>query len=54
MPALQLENTKSHDGKRTLMHFLAETVEKSYPDLVNFTEEILHIEKAVRGERFCW
>lgn len=31
------------------MHFLADTVEKNHPDLVNFTEEILHIEKAARG-----
>ena len=46
----QLENTKSHDGKRTLMHYLADVVEKKYPDLVNFTDELLHIEKAVRGK----
>eukprot|EP00914_Ancora_sagittata_P004058 GHVO01008909.1.p1 GENE.GHVO01008909.1~~GHVO01008909.1.p1 ORF type:complete len:390 (+),score=65.73 GHVO01008909.1:139-1170(+) len=44
----KLENTKSHDGKKTLVHFLADTVEKNHGDLVNFTEELLHIEKAVR------
>ncbi|ELU08897.1 hypothetical protein CAPTEDRAFT_225699 [Capitella teleta] len=44
----KLENTKSHDGKRTLVHFLADTVEENHKNLVNFTDELLHIEKAVR------
>ncbi|XP_048243812.1 protein diaphanous homolog 2-like isoform X2 [Haliotis rufescens] len=44
----KLDNTKSQDGKTTLMHFLAQTVEEKHPDLVGFMEELTHTEKAAR------
>jgi len=44
----KLSNTKDKDNKRTLMHFLVETIESSYPDLINFYEEIIHLDRAAR------
>jgi len=44
----KLSNTKDKENKRTLMHFLVETVENSYPDLINFYEEIMHLDRASR------
>ena len=32
----KLSNTKDRDNKGTLLHFLAETIEKSHPHLINF------------------
>ena len=44
----KLSNTKERDNKTTLLHFLVETIEMGYPDLINFYEEILHLDKAAR------
>ncbi|KAJ8298216.1 hypothetical protein KUTeg_024747 [Tegillarca granosa] len=44
----KLSNTKSADGKTTLMHFLANTVEMKHPDLLQFYDELSHVDKAVR------
>merc|ERR1719318_575463 len=44
----KLSNTKDRDNKTTLLHFLVETIEFSYPDLINFYEEIMHLDKAAR------
>ena len=44
----KLSNTKDRDNKRTLLHFLVETIEHSYPDLINFYEDIMHLDKAAR------
>ena len=49
----QLINTKTHDGKQTLMHFLADSIEKRFPDVMDFASEMLHVEKAARGQHFC-
>jgi len=32
------------------MHFLAITAEKHYPDVMDFADELLHVEKATRGK----
>jgi len=45
----QIGNTKTNDNQQTLMHFLATTVERHYPDVVDFADELLHVEKATRG-----
>lgn len=42
-------NTKTADNKRTLLHFLADTVEKKFPDYSTFADELIHIEQASRG-----
>lgn len=47
----QLTNTKTQDGKQTLMHFLVDCIEKRFPDVMDFASELLHVEKAARGQR---
>ncbi|XP_063154709.1 protein diaphanous homolog 1 [Candoia aspera] len=42
----KLRDTKSADQKLTLLHFLAETCELQYPDILNFPDELIHVEKA--------
>ncbi|XP_051869388.1 protein diaphanous homolog 1 [Pristis pectinata] len=44
----KLRDTKSTDLKMTLMHFLAEICEEQYPEVIRFTEELNHVEKASR------
>ncbi|XP_069754167.1 protein diaphanous homolog 1-like [Narcine bancroftii] len=44
----KLKDTKSTDQKITLMHFLAEVCEEKYPEVICFTEELNHVEKASR------
>ncbi|XP_062910900.1 protein diaphanous homolog 1 [Mobula hypostoma] len=44
----KLRDTKSADQKMTLMHFLAETCEEQYPEVIHFTEDLNHVEKASR------
>jgi len=46
---LQIGNTKANDNQQTLIHFLAMTAEKHYPDVMDFADELLHVEKATRG-----
>lgn len=51
--SLQLKDTKSSDQKMTLMHFLAETCEEQYPEVIHFTEDLNHVEKASRGKKYA-
>ncbi|XP_072446342.1 protein diaphanous homolog 1-like [Chiloscyllium punctatum] len=44
----KLKDTKSTDQKMTLMHFIAEMCEEQYPEVIHFTEELNHVEKASR------
>ena len=41
-----MNNTKDRDNKDTLLHFLVELVERDYPELLNFADEILHLDSA--------
>lgn len=45
----QLRDTKSTDLKQTLLHFLAEMCQEQYPEIMGFTDELIHVEKASRG-----
>ena len=47
-------NTKGHDGRTTLLHFLVDTIEKKYPDLLSFHEELMHVEQAARGNQMLY
>jgi hypothetical protein len=38
------------DNKRTLMHYLVETAEKHFTDVVDLADELLHVDKAARGD----
>lgn len=41
-----LMDTKTADKKLTLMHFLVDTVQEKFPDILNFESELRFIEKA--------
>lgn len=44
----KLTNTKDLDNKQTLLHYMVETIESKFPDLLNFGEELPHVERAAR------
>ncbi|CAN8032239.1 unnamed protein product, partial [Ixodes persulcatus] len=44
----KLSSTKAHDQKTTLVHFLAETMEKKFPETLTFGDELSYTEKAAR------
>lgn len=44
----KLSGTKSHDQKTTLIHFLAETVERKFPEVLGFVDELSYVDKAAR------
>ncbi|KAF8782803.1 protein diaphanous-like isoform X1 [Argiope bruennichi] len=44
----KLNSTKAIDHKTTLLHYLAEVIEKKYPDALNFAEELMHVDRAAR------
>ncbi|XP_045469378.1 protein diaphanous isoform X3 [Harmonia axyridis] len=44
----KLNGTKDVHNKSTLLHFIVETVEKNFPELLNFPDEMPHIDKASR------
>ncbi|XP_053179601.1 protein diaphanous homolog 1, partial [Scomber japonicus] len=44
----KLRDTKSADLKQTLLHFLADVCQEQYPEVMNFPDELIHVEKASR------
>lgn len=44
----KLSSTKAHDQKTTLVHFLAETMEKKFPEVLSFGDELSYTDKAAR------
>ena len=44
----KLSNTKDRENKATLLHFLVEYVERDYPDLLSFADEMFHMDGASR------
>uniref|UniRef100_A0A3Q0R4V1 Diaphanous related formin 1 n=1 Tax=Amphilophus citrinellus TaxID=61819 RepID=A0A3Q0R4V1_AMPCI len=44
----KLRDTKSTDLKQTLLHFIADVCQEQYPAVMNFPEELIHVEKASR------
>ena len=46
----KLSSTKSADQKTTLLHFLANTVENRFQDLIDFQNELRNVEEASRGQ----
>ncbi len=47
--SLQLLDTKTLDKQTTLLHFLVETIEASFPDLADFYDDLDGITAAARG-----
>ena len=44
----KLNNTKDRQNKSTLLHFLCELMERDHPELLNFSEELFHLDRASR------
>lgn len=44
----KLNNTKDRENNGTLLHFLVEYVERDFPELLSFDEEILHLDPSSR------
>nr|XP_022909899.1 protein diaphanous isoform X2 [Onthophagus taurus]XP_022909900.1 protein diaphanous isoform X2 [Onthophagus taurus] len=44
----KLKGTKDIQNKNTLLHYIVETVEKNFPDILNFYEEMSHVDRASR------
>ncbi|XP_072529478.1 protein diaphanous homolog 1 [Salminus brasiliensis] len=44
----KLRDTKSADQKQTLLHFLADTCQENYAEVMHFPDELIHLEKASR------
>ncbi|KAH8381058.1 hypothetical protein KR200_004223, partial [Drosophila serrata] len=44
----KLTNTKDADNKQTLLHYLADLVEKKFPDALTFYDDLSHVNKASR------
>ncbi|XP_065757905.1 protein diaphanous homolog 3 isoform X4 [Muntiacus reevesi] len=44
--AVVLKDTKSADQKTTLLHFLVEICEEKHPDILNFVDDLEHLDKA--------
>ncbi|KAJ8350121.1 hypothetical protein SKAU_G00252510 [Synaphobranchus kaupii] len=44
----KLKDTKSADQKQTLLHFLAEACEESFPEVLKFVEDLQHVDRASR------
>ena len=44
----KLANTKDRENKSNLLHFLCELVERDHPELLNFAEELFHLDRASR------
>lgn len=42
-------DTKSGDKKTTLMHFLVQTVQDKFPEMMNFDSELRFLDKAALG-----
>lgn len=43
-----MTSTKDIDNKQTLMHYLVNTIEKKFPECLNFVEELAHVDRASR------
>lgn len=44
----KLTNTKDLENKHTLLHYMVETIENKFPELLNFAEELPHVDRAAR------
>lgn len=44
----KLNNTKDHENKQTLLHYLVDTIEMKFAELINFTEDLPHVDRAAR------
>lgn len=45
-----MNETRTHDKRLTLLHFIVQTIEERFPDLIQFDQDFQSIEKAAQGE----
>ncbi len=45
----QLTDTRTHDKRLTLLHFIVQTVDERFPDVVRFDTDLQAVEKAAQG-----
>ena len=43
-----MSGTKDIENKTTLLHYLADTVERKFPELLSFGDELTHVDRAAR------
>lgn len=43
-----MTSTKDVENKTTLLHYLVETIERKFPDLLTFEDELRHVDRAAR------
>lgn len=44
----QLSSTKDVENKFTMLHYLVDIIEKKFPDVLNFSDELPHVNKAAK------
>ncbi|XP_055592579.1 protein diaphanous-like [Uranotaenia lowii] len=44
----KLTNTKDYENKQTLLHYIADVVERKFPEALTFYEDLSHVDKASR------
>ncbi|XP_055546474.1 protein diaphanous [Wyeomyia smithii] len=44
----KLSSTKDYENKQTLLHYIADVVEKKFPEALTFYEDLSHVDKASR------
>ena len=49
---VQLAETKSHDNSTNLLDYLIHEAEDRWPDVLQFTRELEHVEEASKGKHF--
>jgi formic-like protein len=45
----KLTDTRTHDKRLTLLHFIAQTIEERFPDVFHFDHDLQAMEKAAQG-----
>ncbi|KAF4519233.1 hypothetical protein B566_EDAN009794 [Ephemera danica] len=45
---MSLSGTKDVENKSTLLHYLVETIDRKFPELLTFAEELGHVDRAAR------
>lgn len=49
MSALQLNSTKTVDGKSTFLHILAKSLSQHFPELLGFAQDLPTVPLAAKG-----
>lgn len=53
-PPLQLNSTKTVDGKSTFLHILAKSLSQHFPELLGFAQDLPTVPLAAKGRLSVW